>query len=456
MTVTSPGTAMPAGPSRSTPLPDDVALALRYDALLSTLADRVTAAAVGRHIPTNVRLADSPQSRLWLGMLTSEPQLIADQKSGFGYRSKIVPAAQGFSFRVGQLPATVEIAVSAVAYLALHPTVDEQRAAVNDFVTMKTKTNPDHREGQGYPGQQGANQQGHKLAQVWAKCPIEPVSLTVEIPVGQSGSWRVGGDKLAAALTAATKPPAGSSLLRQRRPSGPPGSLPRDDDTGGRSHLGTLRRERTARSQPCPAATVLGCCPGRCQSGRGRMGGAADGHQHHARSGQSDNRRHPPVRAGLLRSAAVRGRVDRAHRTKRLSPMSSNRSLSPTVMSAYVPAFGHACAVGVEAHTDRTATLRRCSPPSSTTKRVDARERFTAADGTAWPIDVSFATLTADPVGRGHRARRRAPRLGRAGVVEHRPGPARDRTRLGRGCAEGGRRRRASGARRGRLGRRRA
>ena len=31
--------------------------------------------------------------------------------------------------------------------------------------------------------------------------------------------------------------------------------------------------------------------------------------------------------------------------------------------------------------------------------RVDARESFTATDGTVWPIDTSFAAVSDDPVG---------------------------------------------------------
>src|ERR1022692_31050 len=105
-------------------------LAQRYDKLLALLAGRVVSDAIGTNIPACSRLTDAPQSRLWLGMLSSEPQLVADQLSGRGYRGKPVPSAQGFSFRLATLPVSLKVTVSAAYYLALHPTVAEQRYAV--------------------------------------------------------------------------------------------------------------------------------------------------------------------------------------------------------------------------------------------------------------------------------------------------------------------------------------
>jgi hypothetical protein len=78
MTVTTPHTL-----ALRTPLPAGLTaqeqLAQRYDRLLGLLSDRVVNDAIGTSIPTRTRLTDAPQSRLWLGMLSSEPQLIARQ-----------------------------------------------------------------------------------------------------------------------------------------------------------------------------------------------------------------------------------------------------------------------------------------------------------------------------------------------------------------------------------------
>jgi hypothetical protein len=212
MTVISPRATVP-----KTPLPAGLTtqeqLAQRYDRLLELLADQVVKDAIGTDIPAYTRLADTPQSRLWLGMLSSEPQLVADQLSGRGFRGKLVPPGQGFSFRVATVPVSLEVTVSAAYYLALHPTVDEQRHAVTADVAADNDpaTTGDQRTGSvAHRGLQGAtpvSQQGYKLAPVWSKSIIEPVTLTVNIDAGDLGSRRLGAIELAAALaTAGTAP----------------------------------------------------------------------------------------------------------------------------------------------------------------------------------------------------------------------------------------------------------
>ncbi len=209
--------------------------AQRYDRLLGALADRVVDDAIGTRIPAGTRLPDGPQSRLWLGMLSSEPQLVADQLSGRGYRGKLIPPAQGFSFRVAALPVSLDVTVSAAYYLALHPTVDEQLHLVNADCASQSSPALADAQGAQPAARQGApgrpdSQQGYRLATVWTKCVIEPVLLTVGISAADLGSRRVGVDGLTAALAAAGQVPPGSQLFRCRRPYGPPGSLPRHDD----------------------------------------------------------------------------------------------------------------------------------------------------------------------------------------------------------------------------------
>lgn len=395
MTVTSSNTGPAVEPTADSRPPGDTAVALRYDALLGSLAERVTATAVGRHIPVGTRLINSPQSRLWLGMLTSEPQLISDQQSGFGYHSKIVPAAQGFSFRVAELPATLNVTVSAVIYLALHPTVEEQRAAVNELGDGGGDGSPGVQQP---PGQSGSNQQGHKLAQVWVKAQTGPIRFTVDLPAGQTGSWRVGVDELTAAFTAAAKPPAGSSLFRSRRLSGPPGSLPRDDDM-----LDARTWARYAANELLAADDVLPA----------RFSAAVQVDVNPLETGwevlltvinttpeldaQTIDGTHPLERDyfdPLLYEVSMTADVDRP-----LVPYELEQVAQSYRYNRHVPAFGHACAVGVADNGDGTSTLSTLFAAEQQTKRVDARERFTAADGTVWPIDVAFDKLTADPVG---------------------------------------------------------
>lgn len=199
----------------------------RYDDLLRALARRVVNQATGATIPTQTRLPDTALRRLWLGMLASESKLITEAQAGYTYGERLVPPAQGFTFRVPALPVTLTFTVSCAAYLALHPTLAEQRAAVTAG---------------GDPGQPAlvvapgpaapapAAGRGHKLARIWTKITPEPVTVTVTLPAGTHGTLRVAEDTLTAMLAAVTRAPAGSELFRPRRPAGPLGSLPRTDD----------------------------------------------------------------------------------------------------------------------------------------------------------------------------------------------------------------------------------
>src|SRR5690349_21658079 len=101
----------------------------RLDAFLGSLSRRVVARATGTSLPAGIRLPDEAKQRLWLGMLTSEPELIAEVEAGRRYKTRVTPAAQGFAFRVATLPAEFDVEFSCAVYLALHPTWGEQRAA---------------------------------------------------------------------------------------------------------------------------------------------------------------------------------------------------------------------------------------------------------------------------------------------------------------------------------------
>ena len=403
MTVTAPRTAvlkapLPAG------LTTPEQLAQRYDRLLELLADRVVNDAIGTNIPTYTRLADAPQSRLWLGMLSSEPQLVADQLSGRGYRGKLVPPAQGFSFRVATLPVSLEVTVSAAYYLALHPTVDEQRHAVTADAAADNNSTPTAGQGAGPAVQQGlqgagpSSQQGHKLAPVWSKSTINPITLTVDIDAGDLGSRRLGADELTAALATAGKAPVGSELFRCRRLSGPPGSLPRNDDmldgtTWARYAMENLLDSDDVRPPVFSAVlqvdvavaevgyevlvTVVNTTPGIDTQ-------LIDG-QHTFDKDYFDP---------LLYEVALT-----AHVNAPLVPYELEQVAQSYRYDRTVAAFGHAGAVEVSDHGDGRTTLSTLFAAEQRTMRVDARESFTDANGTVWQIDTSFEALSNDPVG---------------------------------------------------------
>ena len=194
----------------------------RFDAFLGSLSRRVVARATGTSLPAGIRLTDESKQRLWLGMLVSEPELIAEAQVGRVYKARITPPAQGFSFRVTDLPAEFEAEVSCAIYLPLHPTREEQlavaRAEQNDPAAA-----PPRRMAQ-------AGATGLKLAPVWTKVRVPPVRVRVPLPADAGPAVRVGEDELAAAIRAAAQAPPGASLFRPRRAGAPAGSLPREAD----------------------------------------------------------------------------------------------------------------------------------------------------------------------------------------------------------------------------------
>ncbi|MPQ99584.1 hypothetical protein GB931_17005 [Modestobacter sp. I12A-02628] len=201
---------VPAG----TPTPSPAQI---RDALLAHLQRRILSQAAGEHVPAGVALPDSPQERHWLGQLASEPQLRADAQRGLS-TSKLVPAAQGFSFPVlGGDPVDATVTVGFAVYVALHPTVAEQQ----EFVTA------------GSDSRAGGGGQGRHLARVWMKVPVGPVTVPLTVDPGDT-SRRFGAEELTLAATAAVKravhASGGRELYRARRRGRPVGELPRDAD----------------------------------------------------------------------------------------------------------------------------------------------------------------------------------------------------------------------------------
>ncbi|MFC4586012.1 helicase-related protein [Sphaerisporangium corydalis] len=220
-----------------------VAHAQRHDAMLGCLSQRIVDQAVGLSIPIGTRLLDQPHRRLWLGMLASEPKLIAETNAG--YRGlQITPPAQGFSFRVATLPDILTVEVSAAAYLALHPTLEEQ-ISVDKFNSVDLSGKDSNTNDSGKTRGASTNDanilrtnamtsatsraRGYKLAHVWTKIAIEPVRINAALPAGGARSMRVGEPEIAGAFRAAIARRAGE-LFRQRRTGTPNGAFPRDDD----------------------------------------------------------------------------------------------------------------------------------------------------------------------------------------------------------------------------------
>ena len=199
------------------------------DQLLSSLEQRILTEAAGALVPTGVRLPGRPQMA-WLGQLASEPQLIADSIRGLS-GDRLVPAAEGFSFR---LPATgtplkLDLTLSFSVYVALHPTLAEQRA----FINADSEGDETGAPRGGYGAVSAGSAQGRQLAVVWAKVPVGPVPLHVSIELDGQG------------FTALRQRRNRGRSRRRRSPAGRARAIPHSPP--GRSRRVTATRRRHAR-----------------------------------------------------------------------------------------------------------------------------------------------------------------------------------------------------------------
>jgi hypothetical protein len=95
--------------------------------IVNALWRRVVDDAVGISESALTRYKGSaPNRRFWLGFLSPESQVVVPGGSR-ALADRFTPAAQGFSFRVTTLPCEIEFTASFVLWIALHPTLDEQR-----------------------------------------------------------------------------------------------------------------------------------------------------------------------------------------------------------------------------------------------------------------------------------------------------------------------------------------
>ncbi|MEU4607423.1 hypothetical protein AB0F43_30935 [Kribbella sp. NPDC023972] len=383
MTTTTPGVAPPHTGAQI------------HDALLGTLARRIVNRAAGTDVPVGTRLANTPQPRLWLGMLASEPKLIAEAQAGYSYGERLVPPAQGFTFRVSALPVTLDLTVSATGYLALTPTLAEQRAAV----TAETDTS-DSSPGTGNgPAAGGGSTRGHKLAQTWSKIALEPVTVTVTIDDATPPSFRVAEDELSAAFRAAIRPPAGTTLFRPRRATPPPGSLPRLDDLV----------DETTWSRYCAAnlVDVTDLLPPELRAAIEIEVTTGDDsidilltvvNTTPAADQQTFDGSHPYSHEFLdsqIYEVALTAATVSPLRNYELEQVAQSYRYDRTV-----PALGHGCPVIVETDPGTGRTLLRTQfAAEQQTARVYPRETLILPDQPDRSIDTSFASLIADPVG---------------------------------------------------------
>lgn len=361
------------------------------DQLLASLEQRILTEAAGARVPAAARLRGRPQMA-WLGQLASEPQLIADRNRGLA-GERLVPAAEGFSFRVPMAGAPIVLALtlSFSVYIALHPTLDDQRDFINPGVE------DDETGALPAPGSGAGSGQGRQLATVWAKVPVGPVPLPVSIEPDAQGSLRFGEDEITAAVAAAVRAPIGSEPYRVRRRAVPAGSLPRDadmhDEAAWASYAASNLIPVAGAALPRFAAAIEADVTA-TETGRDILVTIvnvtpADDAQFADRAGDIPfDRPHLDTRLYEVRLAATTAaelepydleQVARSHRYERT-----------------VDAFGQACPV-VVTHDPvaDTTTLSTAYGASTATRRVHART--TSRTGAA--IDASFDTLIADPVG---------------------------------------------------------
>ena len=389
MTAAPEATAAGAAPARTD--------AQIRDQLLASLEQRILAEAAGVLVPTGVRLPGRPQMA-WLGQLASEPQLVADRNRGLA-GDRLVPAAEGFAFRVPMTdtPLQLDLTLSFSVYVALHPTLAEQR----EFINAVSGDDGSAGAGPGAGATSGGSAQGRPLAVVWAKLPVGPVSLSVSIQADTGGAaLRFGENEIAAAVASAIRVPAGCEPYRSRRRAAPAGSLPRDADM----HDEAAWSSYTAANLLSVTDAVLP-----------RFAAAIEADVTVTEAGRDIlltvvNVTPADDAQFADRTAAIP--FDRPHLDTRLYEV----CLSATAETRLVPydleqvarshryertvaAFGQACPVVVTRDpASATTTLSTAYGSTTATQRVHAR----TTDRTGAVIDASFDALIADPVGTVH------------------------------------------------------
>lgn len=362
------------------------------DQLLNSLEQRILAEAAGVLVPAGVRLPGRPQMA-WLGQLASEPQLVADRNRGLS-GDRLVPAAEGFSFRapITGTPLELDLTLSFSVYVALHPRLAEQREFIN-------AVSGDDDDARSRPGAASAGSaQGRRLAVVWAKLPVGPVSVPVSIQADcGEGTLRFGENEIAAAIAATIRVPAGCEPYRGRRQAAPAGSLPRDadmyDETAWSSYTAANLLTVTDAVLPRFAAAIEADVTV-TEAGRDILLTVVN---------------ITPADDAQFADRAATVPFDRPHLDTRLYEVCLSATTEAQLVlydleqvarshryERTVPALGQACPVVVARDPAAgTTTLSTAYGATTATKRVHAR----TADRTGAVIDASFDALIADPVG---------------------------------------------------------
>ncbi|MGH3570603.1 MAG: hypothetical protein ACRDUW_02045 [Pseudonocardiaceae bacterium] len=356
-------------------------IAQRQDALLGSLIQRVVAQATGTEVPAGVRLNDEPRRRLWLGMLASEPKLI--RESDIDTINRVLPPAQGFSFRTVEYPTTLELRLSCAYYVALHPTRDEQ------LLASKAASDPADLDSH--------SDVGRPLAATWTKVIVEPVTLTVELTQPTRSSRRYGNTEFTTALRLARRLPPGGEFFRPTQRRNSTGKNPRDHDLLDEvswtrycttnlvgpgdivppEHRAEIQIDVTTPDEN-GLVEVLVAVVNTTPAPDDQL---IDGHRSY------ENRR---IDTNLYEVVLITA-TDATVVPYELEQVARSHRYDRTV-----PAFGHACPVTVSTEDGRTR-LRTEFAAVEPTKRVYPR-RTMDPDGVGAEIDTSFASLIERPI----------------------------------------------------------
>lgn len=361
----------------------------RLDALLGSLSRRVVGRAVGTTLPTGTRLSDESKQRLWLGMLSSEPEIRQQAADRQAFRNKVTPPAQGFAFRTASLPSELWVSLSFAVYVSLHPELGEQRTAAAADIA----------ESPAVASRSGVQvtRTGHKLAPVWEKIQVGPVDLIIPVVIGASRpaeAEQVIADTARMAVAAIPR----ARLFRPRRNSAPAGSLPREYDIADEAAwtaycAGNLVPQANALPPEYRAAIQLEVT--RTSAGYDLLllvvnttppeeEQTADGDQPYD-VGHIETRIYEVELSTDCPVPAVPHELEQVAHSYRYPRQ--------------VPALGHACPVMVAPGEGGYATrLSTRFAAEETTERAHPRETVPGPDGPV-RIDTSFDAIIADPVG---------------------------------------------------------
>lgn len=143
-------------------------------AIVDGLVRRVVDDATGASFPPLQRYSGPPpDSEFWLGTLAPESTTQVEGRSRASIE-RFRPSSEGFRFRVRALPLDVELSVSFAVWVALHPTLEEQRRGAGLEAVDDDEEEPAHPHPAG-------RERGQRLARIRAKVPVRRDSLRMTL-----------------------------------------------------------------------------------------------------------------------------------------------------------------------------------------------------------------------------------------------------------------------------------